>query len=578
MLDNYPLQIYESGLVFSPSNSLVKKMYARMAPAWATLTIHPEDNWPAQMTSFHKDPGWSQAVTYSTDGNCIAIGHHNGDLLVYDVITGSLCQRGKIDDCKIVKGMAYGDTNSNILILYDVDVTETKLSLWDLQSLQIRDIKSFPLGNKLSPDAKYVSCCKGTGISLYDIDSDETFLLLSHVVSFHSDSDAAFPTQTFSTDGHSLAVQWVDGLIEVWNISERSLIRTFQADSDRNMALSKDSKILAIFKRNISTDSAGYSESGSSICSYSSSGYSKFKVLSVETGALLWQTEGECPYSISFLKHELIIYSEYRSHTFLSDAWTGVCLGVVPEGNRSRMRPISFEQQLAAVSENTIHLFDRGQLQVPSTRFFHIIQLLDNQLHILATDAAESFEWFECWDSDTGEILWSAPTTKAGESEMGRHCVSSNSYIAMVQDDIVLVSHRIGLIFEKHSAFPVGDEVELYFSPDGARVVCCGHDFTIVYDIEARRTDKTTFTWARLYNNVKLFWSNDCQRMLMHVRGQNRGLHWSHSRGFDELQIDTSISNSLSPSGTMFASLAERTEYIPPLETAEGLYSHGHQW
>ena len=634
MLDNYPLQIYESGLVFSPSNSLVKKAYAKMAPAWATLTIHPEDNWPIHLTSFTKDLGIPTAAVYSNDGSCIAIGHARGDLLVYDVTTGSLCQRGGILDCDAIKAMAYDDTNSNILILYVKNLIEVRLCSWNLQSLQFKDVQSFPSRSELSPDAKYVSCCEDTGMRLYDVDSNGTFLLPSAAASLSfkarsdsgsstrnpskdalscyssfpplavaasesssysssvysssikyevtfstsSSSDSLTPWHTFSADGHGLVVQWDDGSIEVWNISERSLARTFQELRvfRGNIALSKESKILAIIEEKASSES--YDELSHWVGQRIVKTDRSIKVLCVETGTLLWQIETrdlDYSQSISFFKHDLVLYSEYDYRSLLSDARTGVCLGVLPGGSDCFTRKMSFQQQLAVVDDHTVRLFDWGQLQVPNTRSLEVVQLLDNQLHVLITEIAASIEWFECWDSDTGEILWSAPSTKEKAFREGRYIVSS-SYIAMARDSIVVVFKRDGSLFEQHSSFSITGEVKLCFSPDDTLLVCYGNNFAIVHDIETRKPDRTTFKRGTLSNTGPL-WSDNCKRMLVDLTDRALMLYWS-IKGFEELEIETSAygQHSLSPSGTIFAYLTDgfTHKFNYPQITASGLNNY----
>ena len=635
MLDNYPLQVYESGLVFSPSDSLVRKKYAKMAPAWATLTLHPEKDWPTHLTSFHKDHGSPTAAAYSNDGNRIAISLCEGDLLVYDVITGSLCQRGKGPKCGAITAvasdiaMAYDDTNSSILIFYTSNIMETRLARWDLQTLQFEDIKRFPSRSNLSPNAKYASSCKGTGVSLYDIEADETFLLPSAAASVGYDAPSGFsywdpeiqpshwysptsetndqppsdsssppftnaseivifssssykpslnPCHVFSADGHGLAVQWIDGLIEVWNISERSVTRTFQEPQishGKNMALSRENKILAIIEerpRTSDDDNGDYW-----ICGRVTSFNHRIKALSVETGALLWQINfniGNCPISISFSKHDLVLYSEFVGRFDLTDARTGMPLGVIPEGGISFSRTALFGQQAAIVDSDTIRLHDCGQLRAIDSRSFHIVTLLQNQLYILATDG--SIEWFECLDFDTSEVLWRGPPSRSKEFNYGRHCVSS-SYIAMAQEGIVAVFHRNGHLFESHSSFPITGDVRLNFSPHGTRLVCHANDFVIVYDVETHITHTTTFAHGYLYHSKPL-WSNDYQRMLIDLEEQSRVLYWSHDSGFEELEIETSkyARHSLSPSGRIFACLTDvgTREFQLPVPMPSGLDFH----
>lgn len=90
MLDDHPLQIYSSGLRFSPLNSLVKKAFEQEAPSWVKMTIHPEPDWPSYLTEFRTDIEDITVLEYSHSGRYIAIADNKGFIEIRETVSGSL--------------------------------------------------------------------------------------------------------------------------------------------------------------------------------------------------------------------------------------------------------------------------------------------------------------------------------------------------------------------------------------------------------------------------------------------------------------------------------------------------------
>jgi WD40 repeat protein len=73
-IENTPLQVYTSALVFSPARSLVRELFKQEEPKWITTKPAMQDDWSSclQTLEGHSGPVWS--VAFSHDGKRTRIG------------------------------------------------------------------------------------------------------------------------------------------------------------------------------------------------------------------------------------------------------------------------------------------------------------------------------------------------------------------------------------------------------------------------------------------------------------------------------------------------------------------------
>ena len=63
-----PLQVYASALIFSPTNSLVRRLFSREEPSWIELKPKVEDDWNACLQTLEGHTGSVSSVVFSADG------------------------------------------------------------------------------------------------------------------------------------------------------------------------------------------------------------------------------------------------------------------------------------------------------------------------------------------------------------------------------------------------------------------------------------------------------------------------------------------------------------------------------
>jgi len=87
-----PLQVYVSALIFSPTNSLTRRLFTQEEPSWIELKPRVEANWNACLQTLEGHDGSVSSVVFSNDGQRLASGSGDRTVKIWDATSGACLQ------------------------------------------------------------------------------------------------------------------------------------------------------------------------------------------------------------------------------------------------------------------------------------------------------------------------------------------------------------------------------------------------------------------------------------------------------------------------------------------------------
>ncbi|RSL44392.1 hypothetical protein CEP54_014706 [Fusarium duplospermum] len=97
VIDEYPLQIYASGLVFAPAESIVKTTFRKCIPEWITQMPQVPKAWDATLRVIETSLDSKSAMSFLPDGRSLRIVSEDGMIQVWDTMTGKQSDSVKAD-------------------------------------------------------------------------------------------------------------------------------------------------------------------------------------------------------------------------------------------------------------------------------------------------------------------------------------------------------------------------------------------------------------------------------------------------------------------------------------------------
>ncbi|KAH9203354.1 hypothetical protein DL95DRAFT_472452 [Leptodontidium sp. 2 PMI_412] len=92
-IENAPLQIYCSALIFAPGRSIVKNHFRNQIPRWIGKLPEVEEHWNALLQTLQGHSGRVNAVAFSVDGNLLASASRDKSVRIWNPATGKEMQR-----------------------------------------------------------------------------------------------------------------------------------------------------------------------------------------------------------------------------------------------------------------------------------------------------------------------------------------------------------------------------------------------------------------------------------------------------------------------------------------------------
>ncbi|KAJ5646727.1 NACHT and WD40 domain protein [Penicillium lividum] len=568
IVDIAPLQIYNSGLVYAPTQAMIRRQFEGELPDWIVRLPSVEETWNTELQTLEGHTGLVRSVVFSPDGRFLATGSYDMTTRLWNTSTGALEQlleghSGGIESVAI-------SPNGQLLASGSRDKT---IRLWNIATgvlLQtLEDISGSVLSVAFSPDSRLLASGSGDKI-IYLWDLDLNTCVLQRTLEGHSDGiesvefspdsqllasgsrdktvrlwdldlDTDVPQQTleghsdfvwsvsFSPDGRLLASGSRDKTVRLWNRDTGALQQTLEGHSDFvwSVAFSPDSQIVA-----------------------SGSVDKTIKLWNIATGALLQTIEGHSNgvYSVAFLPDGQVLAS--GSYDMTARLWnpTGDALQKNLEGHSDGVEAlaVSPDNRLVASGsrDKTVRLWDfsTGALQ----------QTLEGHLDLVRSVAfSPNGRLLASGSHDTTIRLWNTAT-----GTLERILTGHSDYVRSVafsHDNRLLASGSVDKTIKLWS-IPTGELLQILnghangidsvsFSPDSRILASGSRDTTVrLWDLSKGALQQTLDIFSSWVSAVAF--SPDGHLLAIGSRDKTVRL-WDCDRGTPqkELKVGGAVTN-----------------------------------
>ncbi|CRG92733.1 putative WD repeat-containing protein alr3466 [Talaromyces islandicus] len=335
-LQQTPLQVYFSALVFAPVKSIIRNQFKEEPLQWIRRIPEISVDWSQCLQTLEGHSGGVNSVAFTSDGKMLASASDDNTIRLWDITTGQCMQilEGHSDSVNSVTFIS----DRKMLVSTSYDKT---ICLWDTttgQCMQTLEGHSDRVNSvAFTSDGKMLaSASNDKTIRLWDITTGQCMQTLKG----HS---GGVNSVAFTSDGKTLASASHDKTIRLWDITTGQCMQTLKGHSGgvNSVAFTSDGKMLA-----------------------SASNDKTIRLWDTTTGQCMQTLEGHRNWvnSITFISDRKILASTSYDKTIrLWDTTTGQCMQIL-EGHRNWINSVAFtsnSKMLASASnDKTIRLWD----------------------------------------------------------------------------------------------------------------------------------------------------------------------------------------------------------------------------
>ncbi|ODM17235.1 hypothetical protein SI65_06910 [Aspergillus cristatus] len=240
VIENAPLQVYYSALIFSPTHSLTRCLFQDEEPKWATAKSAIDSIWGACLQTLEGHSGMVNLVVFSSDGSRIASGSDDHTVRVWDANNGD-CLHTLQGHSDWVRSVVFSSDGSRIASGSD----DHTVRVWDanngdcLHTLQghsdwVRSVVFSSDGSRIA------SGSDDHTVRVWDANNGDCL----HTLQGHGDWVRSV---VFSSDGSRIASGSDDHTVRVWDANNGDCLHTLQGHSDwvRSVVFSSDGSRIA---------------------------------------------------------------------------------------------------------------------------------------------------------------------------------------------------------------------------------------------------------------------------------------------------------------------------------------------
>ncbi|EMD92741.1 hypothetical protein COCC4DRAFT_197430 [Bipolaris maydis ATCC 48331] len=410
-----PLQTYISALLFSPTDSLIRKSYHHEAPEYISITTAMESTWDACLQTLEGHKGIVYSVAFSHDSSRIVSGSYDCTAKIWDASSGA-CLLTLRDHDDTVSSVAFSHNSSRVVS----GSHDTTAKIWDTNSgaclLTLSGHSKYVRSVAFSYDSSWIASGSGDfTVKIWNLNNGECIQNLEHggsvsLVAFFQGSNrlvSAYGTGTGTS-------------IMVWDLNEGKLLKTSgDVDNDfKSVFFSHDCTRAALItsdpeERNIS-------------------------VLDLDTGEWLKTLRGQdsAVQSVTFSRNSTQLISGSTSGSIkIWDVTTGECLRTY-EGNSFCANSMALSHDSAylvsGADDGTVRIWDAvstASLRAPMNHNVGV-RSLDFSPDSALLASAFSNNTIKIWHVSSGKCLQTLKCHdyKGIENEEIKHKISSMAF------------------------------------------------------------------------------------------------------------------------------------------------------